>query len=106
MSFSLASAIFQRVQLFYGLGGKFNLVLVYSVFFTVAIDLSFEILMHGDGYETREVFLFLVFVCIFGLDDAQNTSISEKITNQIFRLKYAQHLDELVLDPERDKELR
>ena len=48
--------------------------------------------MHGDGYETREVFLFLVFVCIFGLDDTQNT--------------YAQHLDELVLDPERDKELR
>ena len=85
MSFSLASAIFQRVQLFYGLEGKFNLVLVYSVFFTIEIDLSFEILMHGDGYETREVFLFLdVFVCIFGLDDAQNTSISEKITNQIF----------------------
>ena len=29
--------------------------------------------MHGDGYETRQVPLFDVFVRIFGLDPAQNT---------------------------------
>ena len=29
--------------------------------------------MNGDGYETRQVFLFHAFVCIFGLDGAQNT---------------------------------
>ena len=29
--------------------------------------------MHGDGLEIRQVFLFHVFVCIFGLDGAQNT---------------------------------
>ena len=29
--------------------------------------------MHGEGYETRQVPLFHVFVRIFGLDPAQNT---------------------------------
>ena len=38
--------------------------------------------MHGDGSETVQV---------FGLDGAQNTSISEKMTNQTFLLNYAQH---------------
>ena len=46
--------------------------------------------MHGDGYETRQVPLFHVFVRIFGLDPAQNTPFFEKITNQILRLNYAQ----------------
>ena len=40
--------------------------------------------MHGDGYETRQVFLFHLFVCIFGLDDAQNTPFFKKITNRRF----------------------
>ena len=42
--------------------------------------------MHGDGYETRQVPLFDVFVRIFGLDPAQNTPIFDTITNQILRL--------------------
>ena len=50
--------------------------------------------MHGDGYETRHVVLFHVFVCIFGLDSAQNTPFFEKITNKIFLLNYAQLLRE------------
>ena len=29
--------------------------------------------MRGDGYETRQVFLLHVFVCIFGFDGAQST---------------------------------
>ena len=29
--------------------------------------------MHGDGYETRQIPLFHVFVRIFSLDPAQNT---------------------------------
>ena len=33
--------------------------------------------MHGDGYETRQVLLFDVFVCIFGLDLALNTPFFE-----------------------------
>ena len=45
--------------------------------------------MHGDGNETQQVFLFHVFVCIFGLDGAQHT-LFENLTNQIFRLNYAQ----------------
>ena len=35
-------------------------------------------------------FFFLVFVCVFGLDGAQNTSFFEKIINQISRLNYVQ----------------
>ena len=35
------------------------------------------------------------FVYIFGLDGAQKTPFFEKITNQIFRLNYAQ----LICDP-------
>ena len=33
--------------------------------------------MHGDGNETQQVFLFPVFVCIFGLDGAQHTLFRE-----------------------------
>ena len=49
--------------------------------------------MHGVGYETGQVSLF---VRIFGLDPAQNTPFFEKITNQILRLNYAQLICELV----------
>ena len=58
--------------------------------------------MHGDGYETRQVFLFHVFVCIFGLDGAQNLPFFENITNQIFRLNYAQ----LICEPVQSKNNR
>ena len=40
--------------------------------------------MHGDGFEIRQVFLFDIFVCSFGLDGVQNIFFFEKITNQIF----------------------
>ena len=43
--------------------------------------------MHRDGYETRQVPLFHVFVRIFGLEPAQNTIFFEKITNQMFGFK-------------------
>ena len=52
--------------------------------------------MNEDGYETRQVFLFHVFVCIFGLDGAQNTPFFEKLTNQILRLNYAHLIFESV----------
>ena len=39
----------------------------------IAIPAALSWLMHGDGYETRQVPLFHVFVRIFGLDPAQNT---------------------------------
>ena len=43
--------------------------------------------MHRDGYETRQVPLFHVFVRIFGLEPAQNTIFFEKITTQMFGFK-------------------
>ena len=52
--------------------------------------------MHGDGYETRQVLLFHVFVRIFGLDPAQNTPFLKKITNQILRFNYAHPICEPV----------
>ena len=52
--------------------------------------------MHGDGYETRQVPLFHVFVRIFGFDPAQNTFFLEMITNQILRINYAQLICKLV----------
>ena len=58
--------------------------------------------MHGDGYETRQVFLFHVFVCIFGRDGAQNTPFFENITNQNFRLNFAQ----LICEPVRTENKR
>ena len=45
--------------------------------------------MHRDGYETRQVPLFHVFVR-FGLDPAQNTPFFEKIVNKILGFNYAQ----------------
>ena len=58
--------------------------------------------MYGDGYETRQVPLFDVFVRIFGLDPAQNTPLFDTITNQIFRLNYAR----LIWEPVRDQNKR
>ena len=58
--------------------------------------------MHGDGYETGQVPLFLVFVRIFGLDPAQNTPFFEKITIQILRLNYTQ----LICEPVRSENKR
>ena len=54
--------------------------------------------MHGDGYETGQVFLFHAF----GLDVAQNTPFFQKMTNQIFRLNYAQ----LICEPVRSENKR
>ena len=50
---------------------------------TPTIHQTRYLVMHGVGYETQQVFLFHVFVCIFGLDSAQ-----ENITNKIFQLNY------------------
>ena len=52
--------------------------------------------MHRDGYETRQVPLFHVFVLIFGLDPAENTPFLEKMTNQILRINYAQLICKVV----------
>ena len=53
--------------------------------------------MHRDGFELNKSFCFTgVFACITGLDGAQNTPFFENITNQIFRLKYAQLICETV----------
>ena len=62
----------------------------------------FPQLMHEDGYETRQVLLFHVFVHIFGLDPAQNTPFLKEITNQILRLNYAH----LICEPVRSENKR
>ena len=59
--------------------------------------------MHGDDcYETRQVFLFHVFVCVFCLDGAQNTTFFKKTTNEIFGLNFAQ----LICEPMRSENKR
>ena len=49
-----------------------------------------------DGYETRQVFLFHVFGCIFDLNNERNTTFFGKITNQIFGLNCARVICEPV----------
>ena len=58
--------------------------------------------MNGDGYETRQVFSFMLLSVLLALTVHKTHLFFEKLTNQIFRLSYAQ----LICEPMQSKNKR